>query len=786
MDQKRAPSPALGGSGHKPGRLQSAGTLKRLQHLLWAGAIALVMLAVLLLMPVSQFSWLLQSRLGGHQPSGDIVFVGTSSKIEEPSQVSERQKLTEALRHLDQAGVQKIYLDFVLHRGTDAQVDAELAQTIAGLGDRVVLVDHLRNTSSGGGQSRVRSAEMFRTRLPRVAADYTPDFILGYTWQDALQYEMGPGEIRQSLAASMAGIDGSQAAQFHIDYGFDPGLITSVDVDQLVEGEATGLPELSRKVVLIGPATSEGSSTAKVPGRFIASPSLISIYSAESLKSGRTKFVSGFVVVGVLSLLLGLLILSNPVKRVRRLGYAALVLALPAALFIGAQVGVRMDLPYAGVLLLVYALFRSRARWRMRVASIDGETGLPKLRVLEKSLAKLDAVSGHIVIARLHGFEHAVKTLGSAERSRYVHRLVDRLRAADSDLVIYIDGHYLAWKSDESVSERLIDHLEGLRAIFAAPIMVGSESVDVGITFGVANLAEAGANAVAAAAAAAEETSEAHVPIKLAEIASRHDELWDISLRARIDSAMQAGEIYCVYQPKVDTIAGTLTGVEALVRWHDPERGFIPPMKFIAQCEKAGRMEHLTQYVLQTACNAGRLLHFRGTTISMSVNISATLLGDMRIVGIVRNTLQATGFDARHLILEITETSRIGDLETAAAILSELKSLGLKISIDDFGVGSANFETLFGLPFDELKIDRLFVDSISRSKKAKAITSSMIAMGNAARITVVAEGAEDEKTLQILNEIGCRYVQGYALARPLSLTNLLEYKVYPEESKTGT
>ena len=271
--------------------------------------------------------------------------------------------------------------------------------------------------------------------------------------------------------------------------------------------------------------------------------------------------------------------------------------------------------------------------------------------------------------------------------------------------------------------------------------------------------------------------SEALQPIKVAETGSRFDQLWDISLRARIDEAMEAGEIYCVYQPKIDTKRGAMVGVEALVRWHDPARGFIPPMHFIAQCEKAGRMEHLTRYVLQSACSAGRLMHFRGRNVTMSVNMSATLLGDLRIVGIVRNALQASGFDPRFLILEVTETSRIGDLATAATILEELKGLGVRISIDDFGCGAANFETFFELPFDELKIDRLFVSNLTTNAKAKAIASSIVSMGKEARIMVTAEGAEDEETLRILNEIGCNYVQGYVLSRPISLTNLLKFQV---------
>jgi len=280
---------------------------------------------------------------------------------------------------------------------------------------------------------------------------------------------------------------------------------------------------------------------------------------------------------------------------------------------------------------------------------------------------------------------------------------------------------------------------------------------------------------LAAAVAAAEETSEAHNPIAIAETGTQTDLLWDISLRARIDQAMEVGEIYCVYQPKIDLKSKSLAGVEALVRWHDPSRGFISPMHFIQQCEKAGRMEHLTRYVLQSACSAGQLLHSRGRRITMAINISATLLGDMRIVSVVRTVLDATNFDPKFLVLEITETARITDYAAAGSVLEELRTIGVKISMDDFGVGAASFEAFYELPFDELKIDRLFVSNMAQNSKARAIVASVAAMGHEARITVVAEGLENPQDIGLLEAIGCQQVQGFAFSRPISLTNLLEY-----------
>ena len=442
---------------------------------------------------------------------------------------------------------------------------------------------------------------------------------------------------------------------------------------------------------------------------------------------------------------------------------------------VAARVGVRMEASYAIGLLAVYASIRSWTRWKKRVALFNQDTGLPTLKALEARLVRDGTPDGHVVVAKIHNYERILKTLREEDRGKYLLKLVDRLRAADPKLAIFSDSHYLAWHSPVTDAAALTEHLAGMRAIFAAPVSVGGNSVDVGITFGAAPIEGDAANRVPAAIAAVEETNEALEPVRIAESGNPTDMLWDISLRARIDQAMEAGEIYCVYQPKIDRETNSIAGVEALVRWHDPARGFIEPLHFVQQCEKAGRMEHLTRYVLQSACSAGQLLHFRDQPINMSVNISATLLGDMRIVGIVRNALQATRFDPHFLVLEVTETSRIADLETAATILSELRALGLRISIDDFGMGAANFATFFALPFDELKIDRLFVSNMMKDPKARAIVSSLVAMGQEARITIVAEGVETAEEVEILNKIGCDELQGYAFSRPISLSNLLEF-----------
>ena len=755
----------------------SKGLLGRLRHLLYAGAIAVALLFFMFLKPIDEFSWIVQSKLVNHAPTGEMVFVGVPHDTTDPALGHRRENLAATLRELDRQGVGKIYIDLVFEEPSTEAADTALAGAIAELGPRVSLVDHIERSATSGYRVE-RTTDKIGGATDRVASRRTANW-LGFVWTKDYGYKIGDRRY-PSLAASLAGIDDARKGDFPIDYTIPATDFTSMEISDLRKGGET--PNVAGRTVIIGDEESVADTQVKIPGSFGVPPSYVSMYAAETLRSGRTGNLDGLRSLIIYTGLLAAMIIAVRSSKRRHIGYAIMVASMPVLLYVGSYIGVRMELSYCAALLFAYSLFRSRARLKDRVALIDTETGLPRLRALEISALKNNMTHGHLVVARVHGYEHVLKTLAREHRSQYILKLVDRLRASDSNLTIFYEGHHLAWHSEEDDTDVLSEHLEGLRAIFAAPVVVAGSSVDVGISFGVARLDGDPATRLAAALAAAEESSEALQPIKVAETGSHFDQLWDISLRARIDEAMEAGEIYCVYQPKVDTIRGTMVGVEALVRWHDPSRGFISPMHFIAQCEKAGRMEHLTRYVLQSACSAARLMHFRGRTVTMSVNMSATLLGDLRIVGIVRNAIQASGFDPRFLILEVTETSRIGDMATAATILQELKALGVRISIDDFGCGAANFETFFELPFDELKIDRLFVSNLTKSQKAKAIASSIVAMGNEARITVVAEGAEDTETLKILNEIGCKYVQGYVLSRPISLTNLLKFQVSGENT----
>ncbi|MCA0978232.1 EAL domain-containing protein [Qipengyuania flava] len=751
------------------------GAGQRIKDLLVSAVIAFVLFAGLVLDPIDQLSWVVQSRLASHEPSGDIVFVSADADIAHSAQPEGRRELAAVLRSLADEPIDRIYIDLVFSTRSTDQADQELADAVAALGTRAILVDKLERKVTSGDRP-LRTLPMIAGNARRVVSRDASNW-MGYTWRRDYAHDVGSKRF-PSLAASLAGVEDLRGGNFLLNYSMDSREIVHIEMQDIIDGRADAL--LADRIVVIGKEARAAQIRARAPGNFVVPESYIDIYGAETLKSGELTFVNGFKTLSFYFCLTFLILVFVRSTKKRRTAYVLLAASAPLFLCFGNVQGFRAELSYPIAMFAIYGLLRSRSRWKDRLTLVDSETGVPKLRALEVELTQNASSRGHIVAARIHGYEHVFKTLPRADRANYMLKLVERLRTTNTEGILYAEGHHIAWHSAEDDGDQLADHLNGLRALFAAPIFVSGSSIDVGISFGVARLDGDPTARLAAAVAAAEESSEALEPIKIAESNSRFDELWDLSLRARIDEAMEAGEIFCMYQPKIDTRSGTMTGAEALVRWKDPVRGFIPPMNFIAQCEKAGRMEALTEFVFRTACEAGKTLHFRGRSLTMSINVSATLLSDMRVVTLMRNALHISGFDPRFLVLEVTETSRIGDLQNAELVLNELKAMGARISIDDFGVGETNYETFFALPFDEVKIDRLFVANMAKSKKAKAIVSSIVKMGKEARIGVVAEGAEDLETVKLLTDIGCTHVQGYVLARPMILEKLIEFSSLEE------
>ncbi len=747
---------------------------ERIRHAFWAGLIALGLSFITILEPLDQLTFVTQSRIASFEASGDIVYVGASEDLTDARYPDRRIDLAQTLNTLHEAGADRVYLDMVFDRQATPEADDALNTALRRFGENAFLVRSLETGLNGEDQFE-RSVASIGAGVSDVGRNRWQNY-LGYTW--AMPYIVSfRDEQLPSLPASMAGRLVPTDEQFPISYSFDLGSIPSYRFTDLRAFDSDrARAALSGKTVIFGIVNRADANAPNIPGHIEVPPSMVDIFAAETLMAGHTQIVGGITVLFAILAILSL-VGQAPTPWVRHSGYGLLVLGLAISVVVTAELGMKISVAGAYALLFVYGAFRARSRWRTSFRLVDADTGLPTFAALETDKDVAETVPT-IIVARIHRFEEVRKTLPVELHSEYLMRIIGRLKAAKKDATIYVGpGHLIAWTFPEKEPALIKEHLEGLRALFSSPLLVGENQVDVGITFGVDITPSPNVvRRLAGAVEAAERTNETYDPIAIAELASDEDLIWNISLQARIDSALANGEIYLIYQPKILVQTGELVGVEALVRWRDPKRGLIPPDHFIRQCENAGRMSHLTRHVLAEACRAGNAFEDHGIKVPVAVNISATLVHERDIVNMVREVLAETCFDPHLLTLEITETYRISNFECASEILGELADLGPKISMDDFGVGAASLEALQRLPFSELKIDRIFTQAMKDDEKSAGIVRSVLQLGKELRIIVVAEGVEDESTLTLLRDSGCLVAQGFGISRPAPFDEIVDFQ----------
>jgi diguanylate cyclase (GGDEF)-like protein/PAS domain S-box-containing protein len=262
--------------------------------------------------------------------------------------------------------------------------------------------------------------------------------------------------------------------------------------------------------------------------------------------------------------------------------------------------------------------------------------------------------------------------------------------------------------------------------------------------------------------------------------ADMHTHLLDrVELEADLRRAMERDELVLHYQPLVDIESTRVIGVEALIRWNHPKRGLVPPLQFIPLAEETGLIVRVGRWVLDAACNEGASLAPAGEPIHISVNLSARQLLDPILVDNVRSALARSGLPPERLVLEITESVVAGNLDVTRTVLEELRSMGVRIAIDDFGSGYSSLRYLKTLPVDILKIDRAFVKGLGLTPKDGALTDAIVMLGHSLGLTTVAEGIESEAQLDHLRRAGCDVGQGFLFAAPMPLPELREFLAHP-------
>jgi EAL domain-containing protein (putative c-di-GMP-specific phosphodiesterase class I) len=248
-----------------------------------------------------------------------------------------------------------------------------------------------------------------------------------------------------------------------------------------------------------------------------------------------------------------------------------------------------------------------------------------------------------------------------------------------------------------------------------------------------------------------------------------------LALLGELRRAIEADQLVLHYQPKVDLKTRAVVGAEALVRWRHPKRGMVPPDQFIPLAEQGGLIKPLTRWVLDHALSQCEAWTRERPKIPVAVNLSARNLHDPQLVELVASLLASRGVAPELLQLELTESAVMTDPVRAGEILSVLGASGVGISIDDFGTGYTSLAYLRRLPVSELKIDKSFVMGMAHGDEDTAIVRSTNDLGHNLGLSVVAEGVEDESTLDLLGSFGCDAAQGFYMGRPMPPDDLARW-----------
>ncbi|WP_322989491.1 EAL domain-containing protein [Hoeflea sp.] len=444
-----------------------------------------------------------------------------------------------------------------------------------------------------------------------------------------------------------------------------------------------------------------------------------------------------------------------------------------------------------GALLLLVMVYQNRSLERAHrvareaatgfseLAHHDGLTGLPNRlafkREFDAAMAVEDGESDMLAVFAidLDGFKAVNDLLGHAAGDELLVSVADRLRSliakagqgnvvsrfGGDEFVVLLQGE-VAFRRHDAIAAEMLAEL-------SQPYLIQNSTVAIGATIGLALLDRAKDSESNPLLDADLALSNAKALGKGIVVTFHPSMRKDFERRGHLENdlkrALTNGEIFPFYQPQVDIKTGQLVGFEALARWNHPELGWIGPNEFIPIAETSSQIVELGRCILTTACSDAMAFP---DNIRVSVNLSVGQMLRDDVISMVTGILASTGFPAHRLTLEVTESVMMSEPELATRILNGLKDLGISIALDDFGTGYSALSYLRQFDWDELKIDKSFVDNLGNDPRALSIVESVVDLATELGMKVVAEGVETVDQNEILRNSGCHIAQGYLLGRP--------------------
>ncbi len=423
----------------------------------------------------------------------------------------------------------------------------------------------------------------------------------------------------------------------------------------------------------------------------------------------------------------------------------------------------------------------SREERILKLAYEDTLTGLPnRIRFMEVYAGMPAGGSGAVVVLDIDRFNLINNALGYPVGDLLLQKIGERLHglAPRPTLSARLWGDKFAFLLDGADQKTATEFAKSVLAALHNPITLDAQRLDVGGRLGIVFYPQDGrdpATLLRRAEMAVHLAKRRYIDFAFGSDVGDEPAHENLSLIGEMREAMDRQEFIVYYQPKFSFADGSISGAEALLRWKHPQRGLVPPLRFIPFAEQTGFISEITPWLIELVIGHAAEWKRLGWSIIPSVNLSALDLLNPGLVGYVSGLLEKHGLAPNQLCLEITESALMEEPELALKHLNELSALGLKLSIDDYGTGQASLAYLKILPVNELKIDRVFVTSVSELPKNAAIVRSTILLCHELGLTVVAEGAETQEELSWLEDNHCDIVQGYGIAKPMPVDEFIPW-----------
>lgn len=720
---------------------------------IWAIILGVIAALIELPMPAEDAARAARAELRSTPAPDDIVVIavddGTLNELQkgEPSRFDDAELVDRAFA----AGAERLVFDRAYADPGQADEDAAFAQSLERHRGRVWLGASPEADNGLQKHSGLLPAESLRSSVA-IASMMGQSAPFGLSARFPTSTSIDGDEV-PSISAVLARYEGEQG-WYRPDFAFDPASVPTYSYADVLSGRVSKT-ELDGKVAIVAPTHLQSDDFhnlplgGKIPGVYFH------VMGAHTLKSGLPIDLSWYPALLFVAVVLAAQ--SRRRRPVRGATWAA-VASITAAPLLTEAGGVGIDVFPALIALAIGTVRLNRLADRLYSKSTSQL--LPEAIADQRIDEEVD-----VYALRINNIGDFATPAVSRELGEFIDRLVTYLtvtsEAGASEGTIAFEKDTLVWKAARITRREIEENGLGLLSMLRAARGLAGGDHKLEATLGVdTNHALRIDERLQNAIQAAEVASRRGGRMIVADASFLCERSRRISLLSHLDKAMADGSIEIGFQPKVDLLSRRVVGAEALLRWTDPELGYVDPQELVRTAEDHGRIDDLTTYVIDKALEHAKGALAKDPAFKVAINVSAQTLCNEMILYHVARLLHRHSFPGTNLVIELTESSPLSGVNVGN-IIEGLRRQGAEFSIDDFGTGHSSLDYLKRVPSSELKIDRRFVKELGSSDESAEVVRGTIEMAHRMGKTVVAEGVEDDLTAERLRRMGCDLAQGF-------------------------